>query len=188
MNLREIILSYHPCEPHVIEEVEKASRLERWERGTLLVEAGSSPQKIFFLREGIVRVGYSRDDFEDTLLFGVDGDIWMEIAAWFGDPHGATFEQECMTDTEAYTLSFEECRRLMSLYPEWMKWMLQTALGQLLMMQKKYEWFNSRSAADRYEAFNQRRKLANFVPLKYVAQYIGVTPSSLSRIRAKFRR
>lgn len=188
MNFKDIILSYHPCDAEAVEDVERACRLERWSRGDLMVKAGSSPQKIFFIREGIVRVGYACEGSEDTLLFGVDGDIWMEIAAWFGDPDGAVFEQECMTDTEAYTLSFEECRRLMALHPTWTEWMLQTALGQLLMMQKKYQWFHSRSASDRYEAFNRRRKLANFVPLKYVAQYIGVTPSSLSRIRANFRR
>lgn len=188
MNVGEIILSYHPCDAKAISDVERHCRIERWERGEYMVRAGSSPQKLFFIREGIVRVGYSRDGFEDTLLFGVDGDIWMEISAWFGDPQGAVFDQECMADTEAYTLSFEDCRKLMALHPAWMEWMLQTALGQMLMMQKKYEWFNSRSASDRYEAFNQRRKLANYVPLKYVAQYIGVTPSSLSRIRANFRK
>lgn len=187
MDVKEIITSYFPCDEHVLEAVEAQCHLERWEKGEFMVKAGSSPKKLFFIKDGIVRVGYSDDGTEDTLLFGVGGDIWIELSAWFGDPMGAVFDQECMADTEAYVLSFESCRKLMADHPAWTEWMLQTAFGQLWMMQRKYQWFNSRSAADRYAAFMERRKLVNHVPVKYVAQYIGVTPSSLSRIRATLR-
>lgn len=184
MTFQEIILSFHPCDENVIAEVERHCRIERWAKGDFMVKSGTMPRKLFFIRDGIVRVGYSADGVEDTLLFGVTGDVWMEMSAWFGDTDGAVFDQECMTDTEAFVLSFDDCRRLMEQYPAWSNWLLQTALGQLWMLQKRYQWFNSRDASDRYEAFIQRRKLVNHVPVKYVAQYIGVTASSLSRIRA----
>lgn len=187
MKLKELILSYHPCPDAVIDAVAAHCTIEKWSKGDFMVRRGSMPKKLFFIKKGIVRVGYSADGVEDTLLFGLDGDIWMEMAAWFGDPEGAVFDQECMTDTEAYVLSFDDCSKLMEEHVEWMKWMMLSAFGQLWMLQKKYQWFNSRSASDRYESFISRRRLANQVPVKYVAQYIGVTPSSLSRIRANFK-
>lgn len=188
MDLKELILSYHPCPEPALSAVADCCSVEKWRKGEYMVRKGSMPRKIFFIKSGIVRVGYSADDMEDTPLFGLDGDIWMEMAAWFNDPDGAVFFQECMTDTEAYVLSFEDCSRLMEQYPDWMRWMMLTAFGQLWQLQKKYQWFNSRSAADRYESFISRRRLANLVPVKYIAQYIGVTPSSLSRIRAAISR
>lgn len=183
MDFKSIILSYHPCDEEVIAAVEHHCHMESWAKGELMVRTGTVPKKMFFIKSGVVRVGYSNEGCEDTLLFGIDGDIWIELSAWFGDPDGAVFDQECITDTEAYVLGFDDCRRLMATHRGWMEWMFQTAFGQLWMIQKKYQWFASRSAAARYEAFLQWRPLANVVPVKYVAQYIGVNPSTLSRIR-----
>lgn len=187
MDFKEIILSYHPCDDRILEKAAGMCTVESWAKGDFIARSGSMQKKIYFFRKGTIRFGYSQGEVEDTLFFGVGGDIWLELSAWFNDPAGAVFELECLADTEAYVLGFAECRALMAEEPGWTEWMMLTALGQLYMFQKKYSLFNSKSAADRYENFVRRRKLLNDVPLKYVAQYIGVTPSSLSRIRAGYR-
>lgn len=186
MDFKEIILSYHPCDQRVIEEVDRCCKVEKWDKGEYLSPPGSMPKKIFFIKNGLLRFGFTQGDDEDTLFFGTSGDIWLEPSAWFEDSFGPVFEPECLVATEAYVLGFDDCRRIMKDFPGWTEWMFKTAMGQLLMLQKKYKLFNSKSAVDRYETFVAKRKLLNQVPLKYVAQYIGVTASSLSRIRAGY--
>jgi len=42
------------------------------------------------------------------------------------------------------------------------------------------------SAEERYyRLFDERPELIQFIPLKYIASYIGVTPQALSRIRKR---
>lgn len=81
----------------------------------------------------------------------------------------------------------------METHPELVRWMLDLALGQIFCLEKRYVNFSSSSASVRYRRFvgyfNKVTRLikepwfAQRIPLKYIAQYLGIAQSSLSRIR-----
>ena len=58
---------------------------------------------------------------------------------------------------------------------------------QLFLIKSKRELsLLNNTAEERYlELFTERKNLIKYIPLKYIAAYIGVTPQALSRIRKR---
>jgi CRP-like cAMP-binding protein len=65
--------------------------------------------------------------------------------------------------------------------------MMQAALMELYYLGKKRRYFSDISSYDRWVMFiGQRPDLVEKVPTKYLAQYLGVSRETLSRVKSKY--
>lgn len=79
----------------------------------------------------------------------------------------------------------DDLNRFMAANAEVYKWFLGRLMIQLYCFENKNKILRG-SAEEQYRAIVEHRPdIANKVPLKHIASYIGITPIHLSRIRGR---
>lgn len=193
--LREIFTDIAPVSEECLCEIEKSVRLVSTKKGEVIVRQGEMCDDIVLNRVGLFRVSNITDGVEDTLLFGTSGDVFTSIHSYF-NREPSIFSLVAIEPSEAWLLSYSEFRRISDKYPEMVRWLSNLLTGQIYCFEKRYLFFNNKSAESRFLNFLRiscgtlRRPSVDYitriVPLKYIAQYLKVTPSTLSRLRRKF--
>jgi CRP-like cAMP-binding protein len=152
----------------------------------MLADIGHIHKNIYFILEGAVRTFYrdrNSDDITSWLLF--EGDLAISVSSFYNQ--SPSFEaMEALEDSWVVVLSYES---LMNLYQKHMEF---NYIGRSLTeayyikSEEKANTLRMLSAQERYE---QLVKLYPFilkrVPLRYIASYLGITQSTLSRVRSK---
>lgn len=192
--LREILSQNCVPSEALVRDLERYARLERFERGDVVLRQGEVCDDFVINRFGLFRVGNVTEDSEDTILFGTSGDVFTSLHSWYaGEP--AIFSLSALEPSEAWLVSYARVRELLARYPEFKNWMLDLLTEQMFGFEKRYLFYNNKSAEERLLNFlkiqygSLRRAPVKFisrtVPLKYIAQYLKITQSTLSRLRRK---
>lgn len=154
-------------------------------KGAFLVEQGKRSYHFFIIKEGLCRSFYTGEKYEDTNLFAKDGDIIGSISAYFSNDV-ARFSIETLTPTVTLVCSFDKLRNAMDNSNELSAWIRDLLFGQLNALEKRYSYRSGRGdALFRYLKMLEKwpHKRINDIPLKYIAQYLQITPQMLSKIR-----
>lgn len=151
-------------------------------------EAGKIAKQVGFVVEGILRVCYYNNKSE-------------EITKYFIEENNLVVDLESFDNqlpSIAYVEAVTECRLIVFSRKDWLE-LLQTIVGfdaivhkiiSRALMQKveRRSPLVSEDATTRYLKFLEiYPTAANRIPLSYIASYLGVTQSSLSRIRKNIK-
>lgn len=151
-------------------------------------EAGEVPHRVGFILEGVMRICYYNKKGE-------------EITRYFFDEHHLVVEMrsfENNLEASEYVQAITDCKLLIFSKQAWDE-ISRTIIGWDVIVQKIFskaliEKLERRSplveqdATTRYLTFMEKfPHLANRIPLSYLASYLGITQSSLSRIRKNIR-
>src|SRR5690606_33844710 len=151
-------------------------------------EAGKTVKQIGFLTEGVLRVYYYNNKGEEITRYFIDENHLILS--------GNTID-ELYTPSE-YLSAITDCRLVVFSRPDW-KELSETIIGWDQIIQKiiskhhsekmtRRSELVSQDGTERYLDFIQKfPTLVNRVPLSYIASYLGITQSSLSRIRKNIR-
>ena len=152
------------------------------------LEAGHVSRRVGFLLEGVLRICY----------YDNKGD---EITRNFIDEHHLTTNLRGLEDglaSSEYVQAVTECRLLVFAKRDWDE-LAHTMVGWSEMVHKmtakhlmeklaRISPMMAQDATTRYREFlDHYPRLANRIPLSYLASFLGVTQSSLSRIRKNIR-
>ncbi len=165
----------------------KATKLEL-RKDDYFSEAGKIPRQVGFILEGILRVCYYNNK-------------WEEITKYFVDEHNLIVDYqhfEAGIAASDYVQAVTTCKLLVFSKKDWedlsktiLVWdAIVNKIVQKALMEKleRRSPLVEQDATTRYLSFLEKfPKLANRIPLSYLASYLGITQSSLSRIRRKIR-
>lgn len=151
-------------------------------------EAGKTVKQIGFLQTGILRVYYYTEKGEETTRYFIDENhLILDGDGSEGNYVPAEY-LEALTDSKLITFSRPDWNEISRAIPGW------DGLIQKITAKQHREKIQRRSdlvaqdAATRYLEFIEKfPTLVNRVPLTYIASYLGITQSSLSRIRKNIR-
>ncbi|GAA4443226.1 Crp/Fnr family transcriptional regulator [Ravibacter arvi] len=153
-------------------------------KGEYFTEAGKTSNSIAFVRSGVFRTLYynkSGDDF--TRYFIYEGRFIGDLQA-FTEQTPATEYTEAITDSEVWSISFSGFAALEKKVTVWPRLLAKLHGFSIESKLKTASMMLNLDAKARYLHFLQHYPgLANRVPQAMLASYLGVTPSSLSRIR-----
>ena len=194
MELREILCRYKKLSHKCLSEVERHCELFIAERGEDVVRQGSDSHHIYFLASGTVRVGLKKGRKEDTVCFGGGGDVFFSLHAWWsGEP--AAYSLGVLEACSGWKITFDSWRRLEQCHPELVDWMRTLLAEQLYSFERLYRSFAMTTPAERLSAYWDSTPaslrnippaiLSRVVPLKYVAQYLGMAQQTLSLLRRR---
>jgi len=142
---------------------------------------------LLYLAEGIMRA-YTYDlkgNEVTTNLFAKGRQVFDHASYFLQAPSEENIQ--AITDCLAYSITFEKMNTLFHTIPEFREYGRGMLVKELVSYKKRTLAMINKSAEQRYEdLINDNRDIFQFVQLKHIASYLGITNSSLSRIRREF--
>ena len=152
-------------------------------KNEIITRRGETENYLSFIERGIVRFYIPDDENELTFNFSFDKEFTCAYDSFLTqEPSG--YELQALTDTIIWQISYNDLQQVYA----------QTKVGNYLGRFASEKLFLAKSkrelsllkcnAKDRYlQLFKEQPQVLKYIPLKYVASYIGITPQGLSRIR-----
>lgn len=154
------------------------------EKGDFFLHEGRISQQYLYLESGYLR-GYAVDPEGNevtTNLFSPDSLVFEPASFFQRVPSGENIQ--ALTAARGAAITFEELNNLFHGTPEFREFGRAILVKTLVSLQERTLRLISETAEQRYaRLFHERRDLLQQVPLKHIASYLGITDSSLSRIR-----
>lgn len=151
-------------------------------------EAGKIPRDIIFLTEGIMRVCYYNNKGDEVTKYFIDENNFLADINSYNQEIPSTEYVQAITDCSYFTLSKNAMKELSMTIIEWDNIVAKITAKGLADKVNKISPMMAEDAKERYLSFLEKfPKLANRIPLSYLASYLGITQSSLSRIRKNIR-
>lgn len=168
------------------EEIANAFHFTKIEKNSLFLEENKVSDDYFFLQEGLMRVFlYDLEGNEITTDIFTENNIVFEITSFFNRVKSETNIQ-ALTDCTGYRISYEELNTLFHHKPAFRDFGRAILVKEFIASKKRNYAMINQTAEQRYHhLLTSRPEIIKYVPLKYIASYIGVTDSTLSRIRKK---
>lgn len=140
-----------------------------------------------FVVKGITRT-YEVDDAgqEHVIQFGIE-DWWVGDLYSFLTEIPSSYNIDCLEDTEVLQITKNDQEKLYHQVPTMERHFRILVQNAFIASTKRLSSSLSKSASERYEEFLQRYPhIEQRVPNHQIASYLGITPQSLSRIRAGY--
>jgi CRP-like cAMP-binding protein len=151
-------------------------------------EAGKTPRQVGFILNGVIRVFYYNDKGEEITRFFISENNFVVDLMNFSNNVPATAYVQAITDCQLLVFSQADWNGFSATTAGWDPIVSKITSITLLQKLERVSPLVTEDATTRYLAFLQKYpQLANRVPLAYVASYLGITQSSLSRIRKNIR-
>ncbi|WP_294244980.1 Crp/Fnr family transcriptional regulator [uncultured Chryseobacterium sp.] len=165
-------------------EIFQAHQKVTFKKGEAILKEGKTAHEYFILENGLARSFVN--DFngnEVTTHFFTQNEIIIEVSSLFQ----RIPSQEnivCITDCECWKLDFETFQELFHKMPNMREWGRAWMSQQLFLCKQRSVEMFTLSATRRYlNLLEQKPQVVRYAPLKQIASYLGITDTSLSRIR-----
>lgn len=164
----------------------KATKTKSYAPSEHIIKAGETKKEVFFIQKGLVRAyKVNEKGNEITTLIRWENQIVASPDILFFDQPSELFF-EALERTEVLYLNYDVLQTIISENPKLeanRKYILQNVLKEAL---KRIDSFVLCSPEERYLNFIKGNpEIVNRVPDKYIANVLGITPVSLSRIRKR---
>lgn len=162
----------------------RTMRTLHFPKGSMVIGEGKIDDSVYFIRKGVWRAFIARDGEEATLWFAVPGETVFSSWGYIKELP-SRFTISSSSDSVAVELKKSTIQKLAETSPSIMNWLQELYVDILLNNDDLLVDLSSPKAEKRYLAFMKKMpEIFHEVPLKDIAGFIGVTPQSLSRIRA----
>lgn len=183
----ETIQRKYGINPQGVALLHATLRMVRFPKGTVIVSEGRVNDSIYFIRKGVWRTYALKDAEEITLWFATAGDY--DLAPWCvmkGMPSRYTISSS--SDSEAIEIRKSTIEGLSAVSPSFVGFLCDLYADIFLHTDDILVDLASPKASRRYVAFMEKMpEIFKEVPQKEIARFLGVTPQSLSRIRANVK-
>lgn len=176
---------FYPISDGIKDYFRKHSYSCSFRKGKLLLKAGEICEHIYFIKKGAVR-GFIQEGTKDiTTWITAENEVVSSISS-LDAREPAQENMQAIENCELLALTYADFQDLYIKFPEF------NILARKLL-QKYYKDAEGRAfiarvtnAEKKYQMFLIRYgHLANRIPLKYIASFLGITLETLSRVRKK---
>ena len=172
-----------------LDQPQQALIAQKATRVTLRKGAYFAAQQVGFLETGVLRVHARTEAGEEiTRYFIEEGHPVLDAREPEAERPVSPCLIQAVTECQLVVFTAQQWQEFFQRIPGW-ETLVHKIIGQEMQgMMNRVSPLVSQDAAARYRAFlTQYPQLANRVPLAYLASYLGMTQSSLSRIRKGIR-
>jgi len=147
---------------------------------------GEYASKLAFRVSGIVRAFYRNSEGSDynKTFFSKNGFVGAYSSLITNQINQINIQ--CLTDCTLFIADFSEMKKLYDTKPKIERLARILAEHFFVLKEKREIELVTLDASERYEIFQKEHpNLENLIPQYQIASYLGITPTQLSRIRAK---
>jgi CRP-like cAMP-binding protein len=167
-----------------------ASKLQqrKFQKKQQILFAGRVEEYVSFIETGIVRYFVQDEDKEITFEIAFENSFATAYDS-FLTRKPVAYAAEALTDTILWSLTWSDLQELYTTTSEGNRIGRLAAEELYIKKNRRQLALLKDSAEQRYcSLLTDYPLLVRFIPLKYLASYIGITPQALSRIRKRLSR
>jgi CRP-like cAMP-binding protein len=174
-----------------LNDVEKAILLSLLESrslkaGEYIARSNEPAEHFIFVNMGCLMTYHTGADGAEHVLQFATATWWTGDLASFSKHTPSLYSVRAIADTELLLLPGRGFEDLLGRIPKLEKYFRILFQNSLITHGNRILQTISITAEERYEAFREKYPtLEQFVPQKYIASYLGVTPEFLSKIRRR---
>lgn len=177
---------FHGIPDYVLHDFANAFKPENIEKGSELNTAVHLKRKLLYMKKGAI-IGYVlKKSKRHIVRFCLEGSF-MGDYKWFISQEPLPFLFSALEDSEVYIVKFEDIQKLYTKNDFW-----YDRLGRIISEQQYVYWLDrcvshlTLDPGERYQKLvEQEPTLTQRVPQYLIAEYLGVTPVGLSRIKKR---
>lgn len=155
-------------------------------KNEFLLEEGKICKDLVFVKNGCLRLYYVDKDVEISVWFAFENSSAIDIYSFISEKPSNYFLQ-AIEDSEILYLPKSELLKLYKSHPKMQEMMRNFWEDAVLNLIDRFTALQRDSAEQRYLDLLNKPPYLQKIPQKYLASFIGVTPTSLSRIRKHIR-
>jgi CRP-like cAMP-binding protein len=186
-DLKDFIKKYAAFTPAELDEIAARFKPIKVKKNELLLQEGKICRDFVFVQEGCLRLYYIDKEVEVSVWFAFGGSSAIDIYSFISEKPSGYFIQ-AIEDSEVFYLPKMDLLSLYQLYPKMQEMMRNFWEDAVLNLIDRFTALQRDSAEKRYLDLLSKPPYLQKIPQKYLASFIGVTPTSLSRIRKNIGR
>lgn len=178
---------------HLLNEREWTAFSSIWspyacKRKTVLTASGETERHLYFVLEGVQRAFFIGDDSQEATIVFTYPPSFSGVADSFLTQTPTPYFFETLTASKFIKTTYKQVDELMNEYPGIQKLILKTtafALKGVLARQAELQCF---SAEEKFRTLLKRSPhLLQLIPHKYLASYLGIDPTTFSKLMGSVR-
>ena len=184
-NIIKSIKSYYPVSDESINQLIEHFTVHYFPAKHLIIRGGIIDRNVYFIEKGLTRSYCFVDGDEHTTWFSKEGDITFGLLCLYHNKAGFEFV-ETVEPTIAYSIPINILNKLYETNIEIANWGRVIHQECLLTLQCVRIDNLTMTAKERYNVLLKRfPDICQRVNLGYIASFLGISISTLSRIRAE---
>ena len=181
---RELARRYSTMTHDELDALESILVPMKFAKGEMILKEGDICKNIYVIDHGLIRQYYHKKGKEVTEHLGEDHTIFMCIESLFKE-EPTRLQVEALEQTVVYAMPKQKLEQI-ALHNVNIQMMYRKILEEsLIISQIHADLMRFESAQERYKKLcKQNPQVAMRAPLVYIANYLQMTPETLSRVRA----
>lgn len=184
--LQSFLSQYIALPPEVLQEISDLFKEKRVGKNEYLLKEGQVCRDFVFVQSGCLRMYYTAKETEISVWFAFPYSSAIEIASYISE-RPSEYSIQAIEDSTVLFLPKSSLDRLYGKYPEAQEMMRKFWEDVVLHLIPRFTALQKDSAEKRYLDLMSNTDYLEKIPQKYLASFIGVTPTSLSRIRRNIK-
>ena len=182
-NIIKFINSFVEFEKNELDALQNKVEIIQLKKNDIFIQEGKIANRIAFTNKGYLRVYYNYDGEEITRDITPLHSFVTALPSFVSQT--PSFEiVSAITDCELITIHKNDLEHLYSSFPKWERLGRRIIEEMFVESQRRIYSFITETSENRYKKLlHQYPDMIRDVPLKYIADFIGIKLQSLSRLR-----
>jgi CRP-like cAMP-binding protein len=186
-NLIQFFQNVLPMSTGKAEHLAEKFKVREMVRNEYLLKDGAVCNESHFIEEGIMRsYTYDLEGNEVTTAFYSKKMQGSDLVSFFKRTPSKEYIQ-ALTNCQTWYITYEDMQANFHAIPEFREFGRLNIINHYSILKQRMLSMLQETAEQRYGALiNSNPEVLQNAPLKYIASYLGITDTSLSRIRKEF--
>lgn len=158
----------------------------RLKKNDYFLKQGQRSYDYVFIQSGGLRIYLENEDRQITVWLAFENYFFAELSSLKNNTP-SRLNIQAFENCLLYIIPFEKMEQLYVQYPSWQKFGREIWEQAYLNVIEGIIAHQTMTAEERYLMCLQQPEIMQRVPLKYMASFLGITTTSLSRLRKKIK-
>jgi CRP-like cAMP-binding protein len=186
-SLFSFITRIHQLSEELQQAISSCLIKQEFKSKTLLLQEGKVCDRVYFIEKGLARAYYYLEGQEITSWFMQENDLIISVYSFFSQR--PSYENiELLEDSTIISITHRDLQNLYNEFPVFNLFGRVLTENYYVRSEERIISHRMQSSQQRYNSLHQTNpQLFNRAQKKHIASYLGMSPETLSRLRAKIK-